>query len=149
MHAVDDWSRTMAKLRHLALQVPDLDTAGDFYRSVFDLEQVVRADTPFGNVLMLSDGVINLTLLHFPEGTKGMVNGPNWAGLHHMGFIIDDAEETIEKIERYGGKYFTTLPEGYEGIQAEVKYKDPNGVVFDISEHGWITQRLERPEAAE
>ena len=32
----------MAKLRHLALQVPDLDKAADFYKSVFDMEQVVR-----------------------------------------------------------------------------------------------------------
>jgi len=139
----------MAKLRHLALQVPDLDKAADFYKSVFDMEQVVRGDTPFGNVLMLSDGVINLTLLNFPEGTKGMVNGPNWAGLHHMGFIVDDAEGTAAKIVNQGGKYFTTLPGGYEGIQAEVKYKDPNGVAFDISEHGWVTKKLEKAEAAE
>ena len=139
----------MAKLRHLALQVPDLLEAAAFYKSVFDMEQVVHADTPFGNALMLSDGVMNLTLLNFPEGTKGMVNGPDWAGLHHMGFIIDDAEETIKKIEANGGEYFTTLPDGYEGIQAEVKYKDPNGVVFDISEHGWVIKKPEKAEAAE
>ena len=139
----------MAKLRHLAMQVPDLDRAGAFYKAVFDMEQVVRADTPFGNVLMLTDGVINLALLNFPEGTKGMINGPDWAGLHHMGFVVEDAEETIARIAAHGGEYFTTLPGGYEGIQAEVKYKDPNGVVFDISEHGWLTRALEKAEAAE
>ena len=130
----------MAKLRHIAMQVPDLEKAARFYKKVFGLEQVVRSDTPFGNALMLSDGVMNLTLLNFPEGTRGMMQGPDWAGLHHMGFVVDDAEATARLIEEEGGEYFTTLPDGYEGIQAEVKYKDVNGVVFDVSEHGWQTQ---------
>ena len=143
----------MAKLRHIAMQVPDLEKAAKFYESVFGLERVVRGDTPYGNALMLSDGVINLALLNFPEGTKGMINGPNWAGLHHMGFVVDDAGETAKQIEAEGGKYFTTLPGGFEGLQAEVKYKDPNGVVFDVSEHGWATEKVgklkEEAEAAE
>lgn len=131
----------MAKLRHIAMQVPDLEKAAAFYESVFGMERVVRGDTPFGNALMLSDGVINLALLNFPEGTKGMLNGPDWAGLHHMGFIVDDVDETAKKVEAEGGEYFTTLPGGYEGLQAEIKYKDVNGVVFDISEHGWVTEK--------
>ena len=130
----------MAKLRHIAMQVPDLERAASFYEKVFGMERVVRGDTPFGNALMLSDGVITLALLNFPEGTKGMINSPDWAGLHHMGFVVDDAEETARLIEKEGGKYFTTLPGGYEGLQAEVKYKDINGVVVDISEHGWQTK---------
>ncbi|MBM3485936.1 MAG: VOC family protein [Alphaproteobacteria bacterium] len=132
----------MAKLRHIAMQVPDLEKAAAFYEKVFGLERVVRGDTPFGNALMLSDGVINLALLQFPPGTKGMMNGPDWAGLHHFGFIVEDAGETKKLIEKEGGSYFTTLPGGFEGLQAEEKYKDPNGIVFDISEHGWRTKKL-------
>lgn len=133
----------MAKLRHIAMQVPDLEKAAKFYETVFGLERVVEGDTPFGNAVMLSDGVINLALLNFPEGTKGQVNGPEWAGLHHFGFIVDDAEETAKAIEEHGGAYFTQLPGGYPGLEAEVKYKDPNGVVFDVSEHGWTVSRDE------
>jgi hypothetical protein len=33
-------------------------------------------DAPIGNAISLSDGVMNLTLLHFPEGTKGGKGGP-------------------------------------------------------------------------
>ena len=69
----------MAKLRHVAIQVPDLEKAAQFYESVFEMERVCRGDTPFGNVIMLSDGTINLALLNFPEGTKGLINGPDWA----------------------------------------------------------------------
>ena len=129
----------MAKLRHIAMQVPDLEKAAEFYEKVFDMERVAHGNTPFGNALMLSDGVINLALLNFPEGTKGQINSPDWAGLHHFGFLVDDEDKTAKAIEDNGGEYFTKLPEGIPGLQAEAKYKDPNGVVFDISAHGWMT----------
>ena len=129
----------MAKLRHIAMQVPDLEKAAEFYEKVFDMERVAHGNTPFGNALMLSDGVINLALLNFPAGTKGQINGPDWAGLHHFGFLVDDEDKTAKAIEDNGGEYFTKLPEGIPGLQAEAKYKDPNGVVFDISAHGWMT----------
>ena len=129
----------MAKLRHIAMQVPDLEKAAEFYEKVFDMERVAHGNTPFGNALMLSDGVINLALLNFPDGTKGQINGPDWAGLHHFGFLVDDEDKTAKAIEDNGGEYFTKLPEGIPGLQDEAKYKDPNGVVFDISAHGWMT----------
>ena len=134
----------MAKLRHVAIQVPDLEKAAQFYETVFDMERVCRGDTPFGNVIMLSDGVMNVALLNFPEGTRGLVNGPDWAGMHHVGFVVDDAEATAKKIEEAGGSYHYTLEGDYEGLQAEEKYKDINGVVFDISEHGWATEPVGR-----
>lgn len=27
----------------------------------------------------------------------------------------------------------------YPGVDAEKKFKDPNGLVFDVSEHGWMS----------
>ena len=83
-----------ARYVHTNLIAQDWRALARFYESVFGMERVVRGDTPFGNALMLSDGVINLALLNFPEGTKGMLNGPDWAGLHHMGFIVDDVDTT-------------------------------------------------------
>ena len=134
----------MAKLRHIAMQVPDLEKAAKFYETVFEMKRVAHGHTPFGDALMLSDGVINMALLNFPEGTKGQLNGPDWAGLHHIGFVVDSEEETAKAIEANGGEYFTKLPEGIPGLQAETKYKDPNGLVFDISEHGWSTSPSKR-----
>ena len=127
----------MAKLRHVAMQVPDLEKAAQFYENVFELERVAQAESPIGNAIMLSDGVMNLTLLNFPEGTKGGINGPDWAGLHHFGFVVEDGDATEAKIGENGGAFFMQLPDGYEGVDAERKFKDPNGVVFDVSEHDW------------
>ena len=126
----------MAKIKHIAIQVPDLEKAAAFYEGVFELKRVNQVDTPFGNAVALSDGDMNLTLLHFPEGTKGGKGGPDWAGLHHIGFLVEDEKETARKIESLGGEFFIQLPT-YPGVDAEKKFKDLNGVVFDVSEHDW------------
>lgn len=126
----------MAKLRHLAIQVPDLEKAASFYENVFGLKRLKKVEAPIGNAISLSDGVMNLTLLHFPEGTKGGKGGPDWAGLHHFGFVVENEGEAEQKIKEYGGEFFMQLPK-YPGVDAEKKFKDQNGIVFDITEHGW------------
>ena len=127
----------MAKLRHIAIQVPDLEKAAAFYEKVFELKRLKKVEAPIGNAISLSDGVMNLTLLQFPEGTKGGKGGPDWAGLHHFGFVVENEGATEQKIKEQGGEYFMTLPQ-YPGVDAEKKFKDINGIVFDVSEHGWI-----------
>ncbi len=124
----------MAKLRHIAIQVPDLEKAAKFYEDCFDLKRVAEVEAPIGNASSLSDGVVNLTLLHFPEGTKGGKGGPDWAGLHHFGFVVEDGKATEARIEKNGGEFFMQLPK-FPGVDAERKWKDVNGIVFDVSEH--------------
>jgi predicted enzyme related to lactoylglutathione lyase len=126
----------MAKLRHVAMQVPDLEKAAVFYERCFDMKRVNKVNAPIGDAVILSDDVMNLTLLNFPEGAKGMVNGPTWAGLHHFGFVVDDLESSQKKVESEGGQFLMKLP-SFPGVDAESKFKDPNGVVFDMSEDDW------------
>lgn len=126
----------MAKLRHIAIQVPDLEKAAAFYEGVFGLTRLKKVEAPIGNAISLTDGVMNLTLLHFPAGTNGGKGGPDWAGLHHFGFIVDSEDATEAEIKKRGGEFFMKLPQ-YPGVDAEKKFKDPNGIVFDVSEHGW------------
>ncbi|MGH7908316.1 MAG: VOC family protein [Thermodesulfobacteriota bacterium] len=126
----------MAKLRHIAMQVPNLEKAARFYEIVFGMARVHQAESPIGNAIMLSDGVMNLTLLNFPDGKGGMLHGADWAGVHHFGFVVDDVDETRKQVEANGGRYFMTLP-AYPGVDAETKIKDVNGVVVDISAHDW------------
>jgi catechol 2,3-dioxygenase-like lactoylglutathione lyase family enzyme len=125
----------MAKLRHIALQVPDLEKAAAFYESVFELKRVKKVEAPIGNAISLSDGEMNLTLLQFPDGAKGS-KGPGYVGLHHFGFVVESENATGEKIKQNGGEFFMKLPQ-YPGVDAEMKFRDPNGIVFDVSEHGW------------
>jgi hypothetical protein len=68
-----------------------------------------------GDAISLSDGMMNLTLLHFPEGAKGSKGGPNWAGLHHFGFAVENEDESEQKIKEHGGEFFMKLP-NYPGV---------------------------------
>ena len=49
----------MAKLRHIAMAVPDLEAAAAFYEKTFELERVKQTRKR----IYLSDGTMNLTLL--------------------------------------------------------------------------------------
>ena len=130
----------MARLRHFAVCVNDLDKAAAFYQSVFNLQRIAREDLKIGSAIYLSDGVINLALLNFKgaEGSKAsdLKNPRGFVGAHHFGFQVDDLAETQRLIEANGGHFFFDLGNEREG-NFERKFKDPDGVIFDISKHGW------------
>jgi predicted enzyme related to lactoylglutathione lyase len=128
----------MARLRHIAVCVRDLEKAAKFYQDVFELKQVGREDIDIGSAIYMSDGVINLALLNFSGSRGNDLKDPKSAvGANHFGFQVDDLAETQRRIEASGGTFFFDLGEERKG-NFERKFKDPDGVVFDISEHGWI-----------
>ena len=120
----------MAKLRHIAVVVRDLERAARFYEQVFELKRVGEEHIDMGSAIYLSDGVINLALLKYKSDTP--------AGAHHFGFQVDDLEAARKRIEAAGGKFFFALGKSKEESNIEVKYKDPDGVIFDLSDKGWI-----------
>lgn len=127
-----------AKLRHIAISVPDIEASARFYEAAFGLKRVNFAATPFGDGLSLSDGVINLTLLHFhTDDAAGDKRGKDFVGIHHMGFIVEDLESASAAILQHGGTFHREL-KGGGGVDFERKFRDPDGVVFDISHRGWV-----------
>jgi catechol 2,3-dioxygenase-like lactoylglutathione lyase family enzyme len=129
----------MARLRHFAVCVRNLEESAKFYSDVFDLKQVGREDIDIGSAIYMSDGVINLALLKFSSSKGNNIAGdPTKAvGANHFGFQVDDLKETQRRIEAAGGTFFFDLGDERQG-NFERKFKDPDGVVFDISQHGWI-----------
>jgi predicted enzyme related to lactoylglutathione lyase len=129
----------MARLRHFAVCVGDLEKSAKFYREVFDLTEAGRETLEIGSAIYMTDGVINLALLNF-SGTKGndIKGDPTKSiGANHFGFQVDDLAETRKKIEAAGGSFFFDLGDERHG-NFERKFKDPDGVVFDISKNGWV-----------
>jgi predicted enzyme related to lactoylglutathione lyase len=128
----------MARLRHIAVCVKDLEKAATFYERVFDLRRVEREDLDIGSAIYMTDGVINLALLNF-KGDKGhgLKDTGAFVGAHHFGFQVDDLAETQRRIEEAGGSFFFDLGDERQG-NFERKFKDPDGVIFDISKHGWV-----------
>jgi predicted enzyme related to lactoylglutathione lyase len=113
--------------------------AAKFYESVFDLKRVGRDDLEFASGIYLSDGVVNLALLKY-NGKKGsgLKNASTFVGPHHLGFQVEDLKETQRRIEAAGGQFFFDLGNDAEKENFERKFKDPDGIIFDISRKGWV-----------
>jgi catechol 2,3-dioxygenase-like lactoylglutathione lyase family enzyme len=115
----------MARIRHLAIKSTDPDRLGEFYKTAFGMTQIHRS--PNGGVYM-TDGYLTLALLkQRPNDTA--------PGLNHFGFEVDDADETSHVITQAGGAPPTRRPSTTPF--AELRGMDPDGNLFDISEHGY------------
>ena len=131
----------MAKLRHIAIAVPNADQTAKFYEQAFGMKRV-REST---SAVMLTDGVISLAILNNTTSHEAL--GHN--GLHHVGFVAEDVGETAEQAEKVGAIYadkaenvakrFENRGQLMDGqvveaarTQEQRKYVDPNGIKFDI-----------------
>jgi catechol 2,3-dioxygenase-like lactoylglutathione lyase family enzyme len=129
----------MARLRHFALVVRDLESSAKFYESVFGLKRVGQETLDFAAAIYLSDGTINLALLnYFGKRGSGLDDAKNFVGAHHFGFQVDNIAETQKRIEAAGGRFFFDLGNDQEKENFERKFKDPDGIIFDISKKGWL-----------
>jgi catechol 2,3-dioxygenase-like lactoylglutathione lyase family enzyme len=118
--------------------VGDLEKSAKFYEGVFGLKRVGQETLDFAAAIYLSDGVINLALLnYFGKRGSGLDDAKSYIGAHHFGFQVDDLAETQKRIEALGGKFFFDLGNDAEKENFERKFKDPDGVIFDISKKGW------------
>lgn len=128
----------MARLRHFAIVVRDLEKSARFYEGVFDLKRVGQETLDFASAIYLSDGVINLALLNYKgERGSGLSDAKSFVGAHHFGFQVEDLADTQRRIEAAGGKFFFDLGSDAEKENFERKFKDPDGIIFDISKKGW------------
>ena len=129
----------MARLRHFALVVRDLESSAKFYETVFDLKRVGQETLDFAAAIYLSDGTINLALLNYVgKRGSGLDDAKNFVGAHHFGFQVDDIAETQKRIEAAGGSFFFDLGKDQEKENFERKFKDPDGIIFDVSKKGWL-----------
>lgn len=125
----------MAKLRHLAIAVADPEAAAQFFEKAFGM---TRAGQAMRGVYM-TDGIMNVALLNFgDEPVPGFENeGKDFNGLIHFGMWVDSVEETDELVKAAGGSYMNGRKESNPNVFYEVKYKTPEGIVFDVTENGW------------
>ncbi len=129
----------MAKLRHIALHTHDPEATAEFYKRVFDMEEVGRTDSPLAKGIYLSDGTINMAVLKFKtEEAADRHDGMGVTfGLHHFGFWVDDIEQIRGKLVEAGAEYRQARPHDAVTSFFEEKYKGPDGVMIDISGEGW------------
>ena len=116
----------MAKLRHIAMVVEEMEQTAQFYEKSFGMARVRQTDTAIG----LSDGVVSLVIIH-PSNVN--MKGDDRRGLHHLGFLVDDMERQAAKVEANGAMRHGGIIHSDNGTETERKYRDPNGQVFDLT----------------
>jgi lactoylglutathione lyase len=112
------------RLRHIAIIVPYPEKAAKFFESAFGM---TRAGTARRGIYM-SDGVMNVALLKTEGDEKN--------GLYHFGMWVDDLDAAEKKVIDAGGTYLAGRPTSPNSFY-EAKYRNPDGVVFDLTHHGW------------
>lgn len=115
----------MAKMRHIALVVPDPEASAKFFEEAFDMKRCGEARRG----IYVTDGVVNVALLK-KENDREQI------GLFHFGVWVDDLDEAEKKIKKAGGTYMTGRPTSANSYY-EAKFKDPLGIVFDVTHTGW------------
>ena len=136
----------MPKLRHIAIMVPDPEATAKFFIDTFGMVQVGTTESPLSTGVFLSDGTINLAVLNFKDdASAGVDGGKDMVCINHMGFWVEDLKEIDQKILGNGGRHMLGLPpdpEDRKELFYEVKYKIPDGIIVDVSAHGWIGAKL-------
>src|SRR3954454_2437885 len=101
----------MARLRHIAMQVPDPKKAAEFYMRVFGMRKVGETDWENARGVYLTDGVINLALLDDKTvEASGEDRGTGFVGIHHTGFWVDEVAATPKSMEDAGGRHWRGEP---------------------------------------
>jgi len=125
---------TPAKLRHIAIAVKNPEKAAQFFEQAFGMQRAGSAQRG----VYLTDGVMNVALLNFAdEPTPGFEDQPDFEGIIHFGMWVDDTQDTDRRIKEAGGTWMTGRFESNPNVFYEVKYKTPEGIVFDVTGNGW------------
>lgn len=127
-----------AKLRHIAIATNNPKETAEFYKKAFGFEQIGETSptSPLAQGYFLSDGTLNLAILKFKTDQLG--KGVNFTGVHHFGILVDDPDKAIEKLESLGAECFMGKDKGHGKGFFEIKFKGPDGTVFDIAGHPWM-----------
>ncbi len=125
-----------AKLRHIAISVSDVAAAQAFFEEAFGMTKAGDA----GRGVYMTDGVMNVALLDFSDDpVPGVEPGDDrFLGLYHFGMWVEDFDEAVEKAEAAGATFVRGRRPDEPNRYYEVKYRTPDGVVFDITTSGWV-----------
>jgi catechol 2,3-dioxygenase-like lactoylglutathione lyase family enzyme len=123
----------MGRIRHIAIASDDPHKAAAFFKDAFGLTEVRR--DPKASAVGLTDGELNLTFIKFAHDQTGV--GLDFRGIHHFGVQVDDMDAHTELLEGMGAPCIAGRDAIPPGAHLEIKFRGPDGVVFDISDRPW------------
>ena len=128
----------MARLRHFAVCVRDLEKSANFYAQVFGLKEVGRETIEIGSPIYMSDGVINLALLNF-AGKKGTTSKIRSGTLELTILVFRSMilPRRSKRSRRWAASSFSTSVTNAREI-SNASSRTPMGSSLIFPEHGWV-----------
>ncbi len=135
----------MAKVKHITTGSQQPTKTARFYQDVFDMAFVGKIEGDNAEGCYLSDGNINLAILRFKNETVAGEFGMKYEGLHHIGFQVEDLEDTGTKLRNANSLPMEDINAALKieiangrSRNVELKYEGPDGLMIDVSQHGWV-----------
>lgn len=126
-------SRQRYKLRHIAISVRDVAEAQKFFEEAFGMTKAGDAQ----NGIYMTDGTMNVALLAKGGKVPGIESSEPYYGVMHFGMWVDDLEQAEAQAKQAGAVHFQGRPPNTPNSYYEVKYRDPTGIIFDLTASGW------------
>jgi catechol 2,3-dioxygenase-like lactoylglutathione lyase family enzyme len=114
-------------LRHVALNVRNVQSSVDFYCTVLGMKVEWKPDE---DNVYLSSGTDNLAIHKLGEGA---VPGPVQS-IHHIGFMVagpEDVDVMAEQIQRHGVRFEHPVKTHRDGSRS-FYFKDPDGILIQL-----------------
>ncbi len=132
----------MPRIRHIAIATQDPEATARFYKEGLGLREAGVVSSDLAEGYYLTDGHVNVAILKFKTDAAATTEGaPRYTGVHHLGFEVEDMEQARKRIEDAGAVYHKMAGASTPGTggmsNVEVKFRGPDGVTVDLSEHGW------------
>jgi catechol 2,3-dioxygenase-like lactoylglutathione lyase family enzyme len=145
----------MAQIRHLAFCCDHPGKVADFYARALGFQEIARYGfdpsnpdvAPRPSAVMMTDGHINIAILKLAVDQTGV--GISHLGFHHFGVVVDDISEWTRHLTALGAPNITTIDDIPEHAHMEIKFRGPEGIVFDISPSCWPGSAAVPPNSME
>ncbi|MBI9044523.1 MAG: methylmalonyl-CoA epimerase [Anaerolineaceae bacterium] len=127
------------KIHHVALVVPELDTALNFWRDTVGvpLDHIEEVPSQQSKIAMLSTGETVLELVQPTSADSGLAKylDKRGAGMHHICFEVDNISEMLITLKEKGVRLIDEEPKELEGRKmAFIHPKSTGGVLMELYE---------------
>jgi len=119
-------NRGVVGINHVALAVPDIDKAVEYYTKVMGFPEAFRVRTPQGEVQLVYIQVSKDTFIELQT-----INAQRPPGIYHFGVVVDDMAQATAMWKSRGADVREINPSsGTKAILSNVY--DPNGVRMEL-----------------